>query len=463
MVIALQSSIQKSITVITVSALAALAQPCLAQQTGFFSPIDVEENSRDDDSAYSFIGWVTQEVAKGLDNPGVNFSRTKDDFTKIETSVFAQFDARLNQNTTFRISAQTYHDQVYRFEDEINFSRAESRELRNRFQLRDFYIERDYGNGLYLKIGNQIIAWGMSEYLRVTDLINTEQLFRVAQEDLQELRNQVPAALLTYSTGDWVFDGVLTYGVGANDVSPEGDDFDPFLIDRILGLQVDIADAETEQEVFFRASTSYSRGDVQIVAAEFNDNTFTAQEITALRSINPQIRYGQNRMRALGIAANYVDGDWLLFGELGVHKDKAVRPSAAAFFSRTSGWQEKDQVLSVAGVEYSGFRNLLLTFELDNIRTRNHDSLMFWPKNQTSFGVRAYWTALNERLQVLGVWNEFADDAGEVGRVSVEYNYSDNLDLGLLWVEYGSEEGSVFYGYRNNDILQLQLRYNFQL
>lgn len=322
MVVALQSSLLKSFLVFVLSTLIALAQPAQAQQTGFFNPIDVGDNSRVAENNYSLIGWVTQEVAKGLENPGVYFSRTEDDFTKIETSLFAQFDARLNPNTTIRISAQTYHDQVYRIEDEINFSRAESRELRNRFQLRDFYIERDYGNGLYLKVGNQIIAWGMSEYVRVTDLINTEQLFRVAQQDLQELRNQVPAALLTYSTGDWVFDGVLTYGVGANDVSPEGDDFDPFLIDRILGLQVDIAEADNEQEVFFRASTSYSRGDVQIVAAEFNDNAFTAQEITALRSVNPQIRYGQNRMRALGVAANFVDGNWLLFGELGVHKDK---------------------------------------------------------------------------------------------------------------------------------------------
>ena len=34
---------------------------------------------------------------------------------------------------------------------------------------------------------------------------------------------------------------------------------------------------------------------------------------------------------------------------------------------------------------------------------------------------------------------------------------------GLLWVDYGSDRGSIFYNFRNNDILQIHLRYNFQI
>ena len=457
-------SASRTITVISSAIiLGFLPSQLTAQQDNFFNPINTDSTSSSSNEPYSLIGWLTQEVAKGLESPGINFSRMNDDLTKVETALFAQFDARLNENTKFRISAHTYHDQVYRIEDTINFSRAESRELRNRFRIKDFYFERDYGNGLYFKVGKQIISWGMSEYLRVTDLINTEELYRVAQQDLEELRNQVPAALVTYSTGDWVFDGVYTYAAGSNDISPAGDDFDPFILDRSLGLQVEETEVAEEHEVFFRASTRYAHGDLQFVAAEFNDNALSVEEMFALRSINPRISYSQNRMRALGMAANWVEGNWLVFGELGIHKDKAVRPSADAYFLRTQGWDQKDQILSVAGIEYSGFRDLLLSFELDNTRTRDHDEQMHWDENQTSYGFRAYWTALNERLQVLGVWNELADNQGSVGRVSVDYNYSDNLDFGLLFVQYSSNRDSAFYAYRNNDVLQLQLRYNFQL
>ena len=34
---------------------------------------------------------------------------------------------------------------------------------------------------------------------------------------------------------------------------------------------------------------------------------------------------------------------------------------------------------------------------------------------------------------------------------------------GLLWVDYGSDRDSIYYNFRNNDILQIHLRYIFQI
>jgi hypothetical protein len=168
-------------------------------------------------------------------------------------------------------------------------------------------------------------------------------------------------------------------------------------------------------------------------------------------------------MRAFGVAANWADGSWLYFGELGLHLDKAVIPNRDSIFRQLGGWDEKDQVLSVFGVEYNGFKNLLLTFELDSIRTKNHDAFMYADENQTSFGARLYWTALNEKLTVVAVHNELANETGQVSRVSADYSWSDSVEVGLLWVDYGSRRDSIFYNFRNNDILQVHLRYNFQI
>jgi len=88
---------------------------------------------------------------------------------------------------------------------------------------------------------------------------------------------------------------------------------------------------------------------------------------------------------------------------------------------------------------------------------------MYAEKNQTSFGARLYWTALNEKLTVVAVRNELANQAGQVSRVSVDYNWSDSVEMGLLWVDYGSDRDSIFYNFRNNDILKIDLRYNFQI
>jgi hypothetical protein len=439
--------------------------PCAIAQDDFFSNIDVNptrgNSMRSKD--YSVIAWITQKVAQGLEQPDPIFSRQERELNKIETSLFAQLDGPFGEQLNFRISGKIYHDEIYRLNDGTDYSRDERDEFRNRLEVKDFYIERQYENGLYLKLGNQILAWGLAEYLRVTDLINTEDQTTYAQQDLEDIRLQVPAALLSYTAGDWVFDGVVTYRAGRNDIAPTGDEFDPLITQRGSGMALLRDSPANRSEIFFRASTHMSQGDLQIVASEFNDNALSIEKISALGSIDPQLTYQQNRMRAIGLAANWADGSWLLFGELGMHFDKAVRPKPDSFLRQRNGWDEKDQLLSVMAIEYSGFRNLLLNFEIDSNHTREHDSFMAARENQLSFGSRLIWTALNERLQVLAVWSQLADNAGRVSRMSINYNWSDNLDLGLMWVDYSSEDDSPFYSFRNNDVLQLHLRYNFQI
>ena len=88
---------------------------------------------------------------------------------------------------------------------------------------------------------------------------------------------------------------------------------------------------------------------------------------------------------------------------------------------------------------------------------------MYADRDQTSFGARLYWTALNEKLKISAVHNKLPSEPGQVSRVSIDYNWSDNLELGLLWVDYSADQKSIYYEFRNNDIVQLQLRYNFQI
>ena len=440
-----------------------LSQMCFAQDD-FFTTLNVNVENRAD-SPYSLIGWVTEKVAYGLEDPGPLFSRQKSELSKIETSFFAQFDARLNENTGFRFSGKVYHDAIYSYQDDSNFTRDELNEFRTRFEVKDFYLEYEAGNSTYFKVGNQILAWGQSEYLRVTDLINTEDQYTFGQQDLEDLRLQVPAVLVSFSIGDWSFDNVVTFDAGRDDVAPAGDEFDQLILLPNNGMNLTLVRErpDRQQEVFLRASTRLPRGDLQFVVGEFNDNELSVDGISALRSTSPQIFITQKRMRTAGLAANWVEGSWLFFGELGLHADKAVRPNNDSFLRQVSGWEQKDQLLSAFGLEYNGFQNLLLSFELDNAYTSKHDEFMHADKNQFGYGARLYWTALNERLQVLGVWNDRGDKFGRIARLSVDYSYSDNLVFGLLWVDYSVKEESVVHDFRNNDVLQLQLRYNFQI
>lgn len=432
-------------------------------QDDFFNTIDVDIQQSDSDGPVQFFGWVTEKVAYGLEAPGPLFSRSEREINRIETNLYGQLDIAVDEQTAMRFSARYYHDEVYRWNDDTPYTEDEINTHRNRYEIRDFYIEHQTPDDVYFKLGNQLLVWGQSEYLRITDLINIENQFFFAQQDLEDLRLQIPAMLVSFDLGDWVFDSVVTYKAGSNNIGPAGDEFDQFIRIRETGARILLPQTEQESEYFFRASTRLRQGDLQLVAGEFNDNALSVSRLAALDTPTPEVSFRQNRMRALGVSANWVEGSWLYFGELGLHRDKAVRPNFANFFSQVHGWEQKHQILAAAGVEYNGFRNLVVTFELDSIHTQSHSASMLAKQDQVSAGVRLYWTALNERLQVLGVWNELANNTGRVVRLSADYNWSDSLDFGLLWVDYSTGESSPFEAFRFNDVIQLQLRYSFQL
>ena len=432
-------------------------------QDDFFSTVEVSDDGKQSiDQSFSLIGWAVQKVGYGLEAPGPLFSRQQRELNRVETSLFAQLDVPLPDNSAFRISGRALHDEIYRIKDN-DYTYDEVNEFRNRYEIRDFYFEKEFDNGLYFKIGNQILAWGQAEYLRVTDLINIEDQYTFVQQDLEDLRLQIPAALLNFDLGSWSIDAVYTYDADANNLAPELDEFDPFIAFRSNGTFIIEEVPEREQEVFFRASTQLASGELQFVAGEFNDNLPTLVRMEALGSPNPRLYFSQNRMRALGFSANWVEGSWLFYGEAAIHTGKRVRPNLETFFKKVGGWDEKEQLLSVLGAEYNGFENLQLAMELDLIHTRAHTSSMLLAEDQIGAGVRAFWTPLNQRLQILAVWSELVGSTGRVIRVSADYNWSDTIDFGLLWVDYQTESDSPFVPFENNDVIQLQLRYSFQI
>lgn len=434
----------------------------LLAQDDFFSTIDVdiaETNSSD----YSLIGWLTQSATAGIEKPSNLFARTDRELSGLQTSLFAQLDGKLSEKSNFRVSGKYYHDHIYKLKNDLPHSKEERDQLRNRLEIRDFYFDYQADNGFYFKLGNQTIAWGLSEYIRVTDQINVEDQFAIAQQDLEDLRLPAPAALMSYRLGNWLVDAVVTYDADRNQNAPERDEFDLFAPLRNRGFALNRQDTKNMTEGFVRLSTQLSSGDLQLVAGEFNDNNLSVDNIAALGSAEPVVNFNQNRTRMIGAAANWVEGSWLFYGELGVLYDFAVRPNADSFFQKVDGWDQKNQTLAVAGIEYTGFRNLFLSLELDNITTHDHDRTMQAPSDQLSLGARFHWSAINERLRVVGVWNKLANNWGRVSRLSIDYNWSDRLDLGFLWVDYNASRDSVFYEFRNNDVVQLQMRYNFQL
>ena len=435
-------------------------------QDDFFGDIDIDidRGPTADDSAWSYTGWLRQKAAYGLQAPSPPFSRTERDWSKLETSLFLQFDTQLDDQTALRLSTKYYVDSIYRLKGEENYSRAEVDEFESRFEVKDAYIETQLNARSYVKLGQQIIAWGQAENLRITDLVNTQDLYTYGQQDLEDLRLPVPAALWSQRLGDVLVDGVITYRAGHDDVALAFDEFDPLISLRPLNVRTKLARPERETEYFLRVSGHYDRGDWSVVAADANQNSADVRGIviSSTLTIPTVLALSQDRFQAFGVAGNWTRGSWLAFAEAGLHRGKRLQPAANQFFSQTSGWLEKDQVLSTVGLEYNGWTNTTITSEFDYIHTRAHDSSLGSDADQLGYSVRMLWSGFNDRVQALAVWNQLPEDGGKILRLALDYDCSDSLKLGLLWVNYGAARAAQLYPYRYNDILQLQIEYSFQ-
>ncbi len=433
-------------------------------QDDFFSDIEVDVDSANasiSDKPWSITGWLKEKVAYGLKDPGQAFSREHADFDKVETSVFSRLDWQLGDALAMRVSAKISADAIYQLKDEDSFHQDEVDEFEIRFELKDFYLESQFTDSIYLKGGQQVLAWGQAENVRVVDLINTQDRFTFGQQDLEDLRLPVPALLTSLSQSSWVFDGVVTFKAGSDDIAPALDEFDPYVNFRNNGIYLSSQDPDNELEFLIRASTHYQSGDFSIVIADVNENSLSVDSIDFI-GMQTLVEFNQDRFKALGMSVNWTGGSWLVFSDMGVHFDKALQPNGNSIFQFTNGWLEKDQFLFAAGIEYSGWNQWVLTFEADYINTMDHDSRLQVDRNQLGFSGRFRWDGMNDRIQILGVWSQLPDDNGRIARLSVDYEWSDALEFGLLWVDYRADASSLLGNFRNNDVLQLQLAYSFQ-
>lgn len=262
--------------------------------------------------------------------------------------------------------------------------------------------------------------------------------------------------------GDWVLDGVITEDADDNLIAPAGDEFDALLPARLPGVRLERPKPDKNWEVFVRGTRQGQGGDVQWVIGEFNHNALSLDAIESPMGTDTWVTLGMRRQSLAGVSITRVRGNWLLFAESAVHLDRAVMPDRLSAALVTSGWPEADHALAALGAEFNGWRNLVVTVEYDWQRLLQSAPPGFARQLQTGIGVRTNYTALNDRLRILGVWNRLSNQQGEVLRLSVDYEWQDSLDIGIMWMGYDAGPDTRFYQFRQNDGLQLQMRYNFQ-
>ena len=316
-------------------------------------------------------------------------------------------------------------------------------------RLNEAYLQADLSAKLDLKIGRQIVVWGKSDNIRVTDILNPLDLRWPGLVDIRFLRLPVTMTKLDYYQGNWNLGGMVIHEPRFNKFPVYNGEFYPFL--RAVPEPEEPEVSWSNQQAAMSLSGIFSGWDIAFYAAYVFDKNPYVSDLESGQRQYANVFFG-------GGAVNYAVGNWLLKGE-------------AAFWDglRFSTIEEdKQRVDMLVGVDYSGFTETTITLEFANRHLVDFDDrLSQSPDGQKQdwqqFAFRLTRDFLNDTLHFTLLLSSYGIFAGEGGfeRFQLEYDVSDNLTLTGGVVLYQSGDFPSFQDVGDNDRLLFEVEYRF--
>lgn len=374
--------------------------------------------------------------------------------SKLKRDIQLEFDAKFLGSWQMFISGDSFHDFAYNIN---GADRLYAQEVLDDYeredQLRKAYILGSLLNNLDIKFGRQIIVWGRSDNMRVTDVLNPLDLREPGLTDIEDLRLPVTMTRLDFYHGDWNITGVAVHEQRSNINPPYGSDFYPLPL--FLGpLPGKEPQSEIENTGFAMAvNGNFSGWDVSFYYADIYNNEAYV-ELTP----TPEFHYADITM--VGTAFNVTTGNWLFKAEAGYFT--GIRFSDMTPPVNTETYSRID---TLAGIEYSGFTDTTLNVDVLNSHYTDFDNaaeLMGAEENSFQTAARISRNFLNETLELTFLASVYGNgDDGALFRLTAEYDVTDNIEILCGGVNYKSGKRPEFENIGNNDRVYLNIKYSF--
>ncbi len=444
---------------------------------GFF-----EENSDliDIDLSSTLAETPASEPAfhtKGSIKAGVtgNFSHTSPEqppfpdhqgLSSLSTEADLEFKKRFDSRFDIVVSGTARYDTIFDIRDHNGFTRAYESEFRREARIEKAFAWFQVSDSLDLKLGRQIVVWGKSDNIRVTDVLNPLNMTLPGLTDIKDLREPVFMSRLDYYYRDWTISAVLLPENMPNQLPPFGSEFYAF------------PSALQENEVSswamdtLGAGVSLSRTVGAIDFASYLASLYDRQPFINIHdSAGGQVPYFDYiRVQMIGTAMNLVKGNVLYKSEIAYFNGIQLSASSVTDTSGRVIWKQPhgsySRVDLLIGLEYSGFKNTDLSYEVcdRHYLDLDHAARACGINNHTvQHALRFSRHFINETLELsllASFYGKMADDGGFL-RLKAEYDWSDSIqvDGGVIFYESGSQPLLRQAG--DNDKLFFSLTYSF--
>ncbi len=352
-----------------------------------------------------------------------------------------------------KISGHAFYDAAYALKDRGDYTDDLLDLYEDEFEFDEVYLMGSLGSRFDIKTGRQVVVWGKSDNVRVTDILNPLDNRLPGLTDIKDLRLPVTMTKLDYYIGDWNLSGIMIHEVRFDKNPVFNSDFFPG--DRPLPPEKDITDFSMDNQQYALALNGiFSGWDLSLYGARVFD-----ARAHIVREASGRLYRAHNRITMAGLTANIATGNWLLKGEAAWFDGLQFSNLPEEEFSRLD---------VMAGLEYTGFSETRLSLEIVNRHLFDFDDrLATFPDMAQEDILQTVATLIRDfandtiQLKVLLMMFGGHGEDGALERFQIDYDLTDNITATGGLILYQSADEGVFSEIGDNDRLFLELAYEF--
>jgi len=404
----------------------------------------VENNSTKEVDAEPLLlgltGKITQQLSYSWNNDAPH-----DNINSFKSSLLLDYEHKFENGMKFKVNVKAYYDSIYDLRGEENYSSDELDELRSEVELFDAYLEGKILDNLDFKIGRQIVVWGRSDTIRVTDILNPIDNRRPGMIDIEDLRLPVIMAKFDYFVGDWRITPIAILEQRFSKSPPFGSDFYPVPFKK--------PEDKSYSDVSYALSIGgeFTGWDVNFYAAKIRDDA-------GYLDLNSKATWKHDKVTMVGTALNVLSGSWLFKSELAHFDGLKYSITGDKEFKRTD---------LLFGVEYNGITDTLISYDISSRHIHSYNKRLLAEQNPLKkydyqHALRVSSDFINATIKanyLISLYGEKLDEGG-FQRAWVKYDLLDGVNVNFGVVDYigGSK---LFDSIKDNDVVFVDISYSF--
>jgi hypothetical protein len=418
--------------------------------------------------AYNYAQKSESIVAPGdmpMDFSGLSRARVKGGLT---------LDMKHGDNWRSKFDVIAWYDASWAINGRDNYTQDVLDVYESFFDIKDAYVQGSLTQNLDLKFGRQVVIWGKSDSIRITDVINPLDNREAGMVDIEDLRLSEVMTRLDYYFGDWGLSGIIIHEPRLEIEAAFGSDYRP---SNIFGPPIPYSKFPDRVEPDWSIENTqyavsldgrFSGWDISYYAAHVYDNRFDIEFVDTA-----PVRF-YDKINMIGVAGNIVYGSWLLKAESALINDINYRST-----------DRKNRLDALIGFDYIGIKDTVISLEVADRHIFDYEEKMltttlaeagaqgtfpdFVRQDSIQIAFRSSYSFNHDNatvtylLSMAGGNGSGSNFDGGFQRLWIDYKYTDTVSLNAGIVDYIGGNGIIpFYrAIANNDRLFAGLQYSF--